>query len=223
MNESLSGSSIGKMPGANLTPSAAQLRDIEHMRQAMAVGQSFVDPASVAAPIPDVVAKKYPEYTPIIWRLVSGNMSPEAQAIEYDKLVRDAVATGKDVSKIDYPIGKNARTSDQAKSIEAMYEIIQQPNDPTGFSGTLLRQFPASLKEGETRELLVALRDTEFRPNELGGNANQDVSGADQSRATCSCAGSTSAPSPRPAATTAQATTNATCAQLERRFDSRAA
>lgn len=182
MNENTPTKPVGQIPGGNRIPSVVELQQIEKMRIMTAVGQAFVDPASLAAPIPPEILEIYPRITPLAWRLVSGNMSPEAQAIEYEHAKQSAIAEGKSLEDVRYPVGKNALTPEQAQRIITDYDIIQQPNDVTGQSATVLRERvpDAEIVAGTKPATIVPLRDTEFRPNELGGNYNQDMRGADQ-------------------------------------------
>ena len=169
---------LGQIPSGQQTPSASTLQRIESMRQVMACAQAFVDPASLGAPIPNVWNIP-PGITPLVWRLMSGNMSPEAQQIEYERRLDDAVRKGEDPSEVKYPVGTNVLTQTQAERIEAGYRVTQTPNDSTGFSGTVLQPIPGTRGLDGVSGLLAGLRDTEFRPNALGGNYDQDMAGAD--------------------------------------------
>lgn len=181
MNEYDPTKPVGQMPGADRVPSVMELTQVENMRIMTAVGQAFVDTASLEASIPPIVVQKIPAITPMVWRLISGNMSPEAQSIAYESARQSAIAAGTDPNAIEYPVGKNALTLDQALDISSRYTIAQLPNDPTGFSGTVLKEIPTRIQQdsGRPLEVVVALRDTEFRPNSLGGNHDQDMTGAD--------------------------------------------
>lgn len=169
---------LGQIPGSQLTPSASTLQRIESMRQVMSCAQAFVDPASLGAPIPNVRGVPQ-DVTPMVWRLMSGNMSPEAQQIEYTRRIDEAVRKGEDPSEVKYPVGTNVLTEQQARLIEANYAVTQTPNDPTGFSGTVLQPIPGARGLDGVSGPLLGFRDTEFRPNALGGNYDQDMAGAD--------------------------------------------
>ncbi|MDR0775586.1 MAG: putative Ig domain-containing protein [Azonexus sp.] len=68
--------------------------------------------------------------------------------------------------------GNSALTSAVAAEVVRDYELLlYKPNDPSGFSGVLLK--------AKTGELIVVPRDTEFAPSQFGGDRERDLDGAD--------------------------------------------
>lgn len=175
-----SGSKIGIQPGADLAPPPELLQRILHMQQMMTVGQSFLDPSILSRDETRTLTEK------LVERLQAGNISPEAQAIERARLQEKenqlAKVEGREPREISPPSGTNYFTDTQAAEFVGKYDVTQQANDATGFSATLISQIrPEGTGPDFKREIVIAIRDTEFRPNSLGGGATQDVGGADVS------------------------------------------
>ncbi|WP_143433026.1 hypothetical protein [Herbaspirillum camelliae] len=166
------------LPGSNLAPTADLLRSLLKTQRMTTVAQSFLDQSIIGLKEDVQYEKKLTK------RLLAGNISPQAQAIEQNRLqvIEDKTAKneGREPRKIDVPIGTNYLTPSEALAFVEKYDVTQKPNDSTGFSATLITEKPP-LNAGPDfkREIIVSLRDTEFRPNSLGGGATQDVAGAD--------------------------------------------
>ena len=90
------------MPGASTVASVDILTQVEHMRQMTAVSQAFVDPAAVAEGVPQNILGIPKDVDPLVWRLMSGNLSPEAHQIEYQRRLSASDVAGTPRDEVEY-------------------------------------------------------------------------------------------------------------------------
>src|SRR6266568_5281777 len=148
------------------TPTYEQLLKIQLAYRFMSVAQSFLDG------IKDLPTANRVQDDAFVNALVQGNASADMLASR-EQAWSDAHPGDPMPDYLSH--GNSALTLAQANEIARDYQLLdyQSNTGASGFSGALL-------KNKLTGEITWVVRDTEFTPQAFGGNASQDLQGADK-------------------------------------------